>query len=297
MKSRLVKRQQVIGECCVVMNRGGLRALMMVALVAVVMMSGAPVARATLVPPVISTNTTWTRAGNPWTVASNVLVKNGATLEIDAGVVVEFTGNWKLEVDNTTAGEIVVQGAPYDSVYFRAAGGSGAPSQWQGIYVSGGAGSSFDYCVVLHAKDALKLNVSNAPITHCAFRRCRYGIWCLKSSPAITSSWVSETTASGILCEALLWTSDFSRPVIRDCNLFDNAGYNIYFNGYTWGGITTIDAQYNWWGTSSVLEIEASIYDNGDNAGCNAVVDYDHYYTQTPVEHRTWGSIKALFRE
>jgi len=256
----------------------------------------APGAQADVVTGNITTDTTWDRAGNPWTVATNVVVKLGATLEVEAGTVVEFTANWKLETDSTTGGAIVVQGAPYDSVYFRAQGGDGSASQWQGIQVNVGAGSSFDHMVVLHAKTGLKLNASNAAITHCAFRRCRDGIWCARSSPNITSSWVSETSLAGIMCDGSSPTPPVSQPVILDCNLFDNAGPSVYMLGYSGGGVVTVTARNNWWGTTVEAEIQDSIYD-GNDSGSTGFVDYANWREQVPVEHRTWGSIKALFRD
>ena len=249
----------------------------------------APMAQADDVTGNISVDTTWYRAGNPWTVATNVTVRQGATLTVEAGAIVEFTGNWLLTAEGSTGGAIVVQGAPYDSVYFRAQSGV---SQWQGIYLSLNSASSFDYCVVLDAKTGLKLNTSDAPITHCAFRRCQTGIRCAKSSPAITSCWVSETALWGILCDGR--GPPISQPVIYDCNLFDNAGYNVYLNDYA--ARVTIMAEWNWWGTTDRAEIEASIYDGNDTGGFS-FVDYDPWRPQTVVEERTWGSIKALFSD
>ncbi len=256
----------------------------------------APVARADLVVGNISIDTTWDRAGNPWTVATDVTVRQGATLEIEAGAIVEFTGNWQLQAEGLTGGAIVVQGAPYDSVYFRPQSGV---SEWKGIYVSGSSGSSFDYAVVLAAKRGVDLNASDAPITHCAFRRCETGVWCAKSSPAITSCWVSESSLAGILCYAGSITVDVSQPVILDCNLFDNTGpdvYNVYLLGYPGPGVVNINAQNNWWGTFVDSEIQASIFDGHDSGG-TGFVDYANPLEQTAVEHRTWGGIKALFRD
>ncbi len=243
------------------------------------------------VPSVISTELRLDRAGSPWTASTNVTVRQGGTLIVEAGAIVEFTGNWLLTAEGSTGGAIIVQGAPYDSAYFRPASGV---SEWKGIYISGGTGSSFDYGVVLNASKGLNLNASNARITHCAFRRCRFGIWCTKSSPAITSCWVSETSQAGILCEHSSG-SPISQPVIFDCNLFDNAAHNVFLLGY--GSVSvTIMAEWNWWGTTDPTEIAESIYD-GNDTSTQSFVDYNPWRSQVPVDHRTWGSIKALFRD
>lgn len=258
----------------------------------------APPAAADLIPTTISTNMTLTRDGNPWMLHGNTLVKNGAVLEIDAGVVVEAVGNFLLEADGATDGLIVVQGAPYDSVYFRAQVGGTAHSLWQGIKVGDGIGSSFDHAVVMNAKKGLNLIAASPPITHCAFRHCETGIWCLRSSPAVTSCWISETSFFGIMCETPSGGGAISNPIIFDCNLFDNSLYSVYLLGYGGGTPSTeINASGNWWGTTAEPEIEASIFDQNDDGGVNATVKYEPFRPNVPVEHRTWGSIKALFRD
>ncbi len=249
-----------------------------------------------LIPTVVSADLTLQPSGNPWLVSGNVLVRQGATLTLEAGVVVEVTGNWLITVEGSTGGAMVVEGAAYDSVYLRPSEGV---AEWRGIYVSLGDDCSFDYMVVLDARRGLELNTSHPPITHCAFRRGQVGIWCRESSPAITSSWVSETTFAGIVCHGETPTEPVCRPVIEDCNLFDNAGYNVYALGYTWPGMTTITATRNWWGSDDPSEIAETIFDANDpgSGDCNAVVNFADWLAQTPVEPTTWGRLKALYRD
>ncbi len=235
-------------------------------------------------------DTLWTRAGNPWTVTGNVTVKSGATLTIESGVEVLFNDNWYLWTDATTGGTIVVQGAIGDSVVFKAASGLPVERQWREIGIFSSPETSFDYCVVMHAKNGIKLDGSDSPITHCALRHCQTGIWCRGASPSIESSWITDCSFAGILCE-----SRSSSPVIHDCNLYDNPGYNVRLFRYSGSPMVTIDATENWWGTAEATEIEASIYDHDDETSLYGIVDYDNWYTETPVEERTWGYIKALF--
>jgi hypothetical protein len=49
---------------------------------------------------IILQDTTWTQAGNPYSLTGNVLVNNGATLTIQAGTVVNF-GNYYIQVNGT----------------------------------------------------------------------------------------------------------------------------------------------------------------------------------------------------
>ncbi len=237
-------------------------------------------------------DTFWTSAQNPWVVTGNVTVKLGATLTILSGVEVVFNGNYYLWTDSTTGGTIVVQGAIGDSVVFKAASGLPAERQWREIGVFSSPGTSFDYCVVMHAKTGIKLDGSDSPITHCALRRCQTGIWCRGASPSIESSWITDCSFAGVLCEMRS-----SSPVIHDCNLYGNPGYNVRLMSYVDPPLVTIDATQNWWGTAEVAEIEASIFDHADTTVVYGTVDYSNWYKGTPVEECSWGHIKTLFRD
>jgi hypothetical protein len=239
----------------------------------------------------IVADTTWTRAGNPWTVTGNVTVKSGATLTIESGVEVLFNDNWYLWTDATTGGTIIVEGAMGDSVVFRAASGLPDERQWREIGIFNSTGTSFSYCVVMHAKTGIKLDGSDSPITHCALRHCQTGIWCRRASPSIESSWITDCSFTGILCEMRS-----SSPVIHDCNLYDNPGHNVRLRSYRDPPMVTIDAEENWWGTADPVEIEASIFDHDDDTDIYGTVDYSNWCPGTPVEECSWGHIKALFR-
>ena len=234
-------------------------------------------------------DTFWTSAHNPWIVTGNIMVKLDAILTIESGVEVLFDGYYYLWTDSTTGGTLIVEGAAGDSVVFRAASGV---SEWKEIGIFDSPGTSFDYCVVMHARTGIRLTESNSPITHCAVRHCQTGIWCWMASPLIQSSWVTDCSFSGIVCRTRT-----SSPVIRDCNLYDNPGYNVLLMSYLEPPLVTIDATENWWGTADVAEIEASIYDSDDDPGSiYGTVDFSDWCTETPVEAHTWGYIKALFR-
>ncbi len=239
----------------------------------------------------ITKDTTWTSAGNPWTVTGDITVKTGATLTIESGVEVLFDGDYYMWTDSTTSGTIIVQGAIGDSVVFKAASGLPDESQWREIGIFDSPGTSFDYCVVMHAKVGIKLSDSDSPITHCALRHCQTGIWCKRASPPIESSWITDCSFAGILCE-----TRSSLPVIHDCNLYDNPRYNVRLMNYIEAPMVTIDATENWWGTAEEAEIEAGIFHSGDDVTVSyGTVDYENWRNEAPVEEHTWGSIKALF--
>jgi len=74
---------------------------------------------------IISTNTTWTLAGSPYIVTSNILVSAGARLTIEPGVTVKFNAGKSMQID----GELIARGTSASRVTFTANGGGG-PGAW-----------------------------------------------------------------------------------------------------------------------------------------------------------------------
>jgi hypothetical protein len=67
---------------------------------------------------VITSNTAWSKAASPINLQGNVLVKDGATLTIEAGVRVNF-GNYYIRVENAA---ITARGTTSDKIYFEGNG-------------------------------------------------------------------------------------------------------------------------------------------------------------------------------
>jgi hypothetical protein len=221
------------------------------------------------------------------------VVKNASTLTIQPGVEVRFEDGRSIETDPGCS--IVAIGAPGDSILFTSNSTTPSVAIWSSVTVFSSAASSFEHCVFLYAKYGLYLSSSNPvspiPISHCSFRQCEYGINCTRSSPAITGCEITACTVAGILCS---WRE--SSPTIYQCNLYGNTGLNVLLANYV-APLATIVAEFNWWGANSQPAIEASIWDNVDDAGTYGVVDYDPWLAKTPTERTSWGRIKALFAE
>lgn len=252
-------------------------------------------ARGTDVSGSISTDVTWTLAGSPYVVKGNILVKSGATLTIEPGVTVAFDGSYRLETDTTGAvSSIVAVGTAADSIVFTSNLPSPTPTSWEKVSVNGSLSSSaFSYCVFEYGRYGLYLISTAAPIEHCSFRTCQTGIWLERSSPAITSTEITDCTLTGILCR---WRQ--SSPVIHDCNISNpgNLVWNIHLMSYLDPPLVYIDASDNWWGTGVESQIKAKIYDKWDNSSIYGEVGYTPYLSAPGVEISSWGSIKALFR-
>jgi hypothetical protein len=142
---------------------------------------------------------TWQKSGSPYRVNGNVYVASGQKLIISSGVVVEFQGNFKMDV----WGVIQALGKAKDTVVFTA---KDKTNGWTGIWVhkqaAGNDSIIFDYCKIeyrglqtpgsvpatgsaLSIDTARKVRISNCLFTRNRsfnaaagnFRYCAVSIW------------------------------------------------------------------------------------------------------------------------
>ena len=212
-------------------------------------------------------------------------------------------------IETLAGSSIVAVGTSGDSIRFTSNDPSPAAGDWTGVHAYSSPSSEFRYCVFTYGQYALKLTVSDSPVTRCAFRDCSVGIyitdssgtvsesstwgcgdglWILRSSPLIEKSRIAGSANVGIRC-----MFDASLPVIWNCNLVGNGGYNIQLDAYS--DVVTVSAQENWWGSANENTIRGTIRDAEDGYG-DGTVDYSDWLTDVPVEARSWGAIKALFK-
>ncbi|MES2138905.1 MAG: right-handed parallel beta-helix repeat-containing protein [Bacteroidota bacterium] len=187
---------------------------------------------------------TWTLGGSPYNVQGNIQILDGATLTIQPGVTVNFTGGFKLEVQ----GRLLAIGTPNDTIIFSA---SNISNGWRSIRFDNtpntNDSSKLKYCKLEYGKaigsppndgGALYFNnfskaiISNSHILNC-YAMTGGGIFCYNNSkPIISDNNISNNTAynSGSAIGCL----NNSMATITNNNISNNT---ISGNGGAGGGI------------------------------------------------------------
>ncbi|MEZ4307716.1 MAG: right-handed parallel beta-helix repeat-containing protein [Polyangiaceae bacterium] len=148
-------------------------AIALLATLSVLLFGRAEALAATLVSGPITANTTWTTAGSPYEVTSEIVVYNTARLTIQAGVTVQFNTGTGLvigyyvynqgQANSIERGALTVNGTAANPVIFTAK--NGQAGGWKGLSFGnatdyGGLTSSLNYLVVEKAGQAQNLGGS-----------------------------------------------------------------------------------------------------------------------------------------
>jgi hypothetical protein len=191
----------------------------------------------------VNTNTTWSLAGSPYIVTSDVTIPSGITLSIQPGVTVKFSLGTELVVSGT----LTAQGTSVDSVWFTSNSAIPAPGDWQRIRFHGPNSNSsiLRRCAILYGGSGSTGNVycenyfgeANPTIENCRIAlSSNYGIYVANSSPVISKDELTENQ-TGIYCIS-------SNPSIDSNSISGNGHYGVQNVTST----DTVDARYNWWG-------------------------------------------------
>jgi len=257
------------------------------------MMLAASVAAQTYVTDDILADQTWTPAGSPYVIQDNISVTASAILTIQsspsAGVTVAFDGHYELQTE--ASGRIVAEGNADHHVVFTSHAGSPSPGDWIWVEITGLQQSTFDYCTFEYGRSGVRAGNCDPLVTNCIIRNCdQEGVYCLSAAPLITQCDISGNRF-GIFIDNTL---DQDVPTINYCNIYDNSSRNLRVMNFP-APLTWINCENNWWGTDVESEIQLSISDNYDNPDLYAIVEYDPWLHEVPVEESSWGRVKALF--
>ncbi len=184
---------------------------------------------ATPAPTIIDADTTWTAAGSPWQVSSDVTIAVGATLTVEPGATVELAQGIGLTVE----GALIARGTEAAPVVFTRAPDVTGDARWGSLVFHDGAvdgvagpgdtwssGSVLEHAIVEYGARAVRLYAASPLLLRTTFRQNRY-------MPA------SMTDEEG---GAALYVGPDSAPLIAGCTFEDN-----FAGKAAWGGAVLAD--------------------------------------------------------
>lgn len=270
----------------------------------------APALTQTYVTENIETDTQWTVAGSPYIVQGSVGLRYSSTLTIDPGVTVKMDALAALSTQSGSS--IVAIGTEGDEILFTSNSVTPAPDDWQYLYIRESSTTVFERCIFEYGRYNVYFDRSDATFSHCITRYGdSSGLYVDTCSPLIEGSNITENDrgihmSDGSPSITGCNITDNSRgiyvdgpdanPVIHGCNIYDNSGDNMYVRDYQDLPKVIIDAESNWWGVDSYLEIHLTI-NIGPVYAPYVEVDVDPWLHEVPVEATSWGRLKALFAD
>ena len=157
----------------------------------------------------LSSDTTWSLSNSPFTVTGNILIPDGVTLTIEAGVTVKV--NSGLYIKNE--GVLTAVGTSSDKITFQSSADSPAKSDWEGIRIrsTGGSvidgsqnytsGSQFKYVVIKHADIGLYIYDAGLHASYTEFDTNKYGVEIRKTDGVVIDLSTFTGNTNGIWSE------------------------------------------------------------------------------------------------
>ncbi|MFS1525200.1 right-handed parallel beta-helix repeat-containing protein, partial [Microbulbifer sp. 2304DJ12-6] len=239
-------------------------------------------------------------------VLGRVEVAAGATLGIGSGTELQFAGKFPLLV----RGALTAAGSEASPIIFKPAaeacdGINTKRQDWSGIEIVTGATASIAYAEVHCASKGIYFNGGDGSLRHSqllnnytgidtraasaeaviapqiagnTIRGSQNGIYVYRNSaPQISGGNVIAGNTYGIYAEG--HRSDAAQnplPAVTGNSLYDNSSYSYYTRYFADAALTTLDATGNWWGSTDLTIITASIYDRVDTPSL-PLVNYGSY--------------------
>ena len=149
----------------------------------------------------------WTTEGSPYIATDQLVVPNGRSLNIGAGVEVLFEGDYQFIIN----GQLTAEGSEDDSIYFRP---SEEDADWGGLrFINADRNTLLSYCVVTGGR-----NLSGEG--HGDLVSCGGNILIHRGDVGIENSRISNGQARGFGGGIAVWNSD---PQIQNCLISENS--------------------------------------------------------------------------
>lgn len=223
----------------------------------------------TMVSGAIETDKSWFAGASPYVIKEKVTVRNGATLLIEPGTVVQSQGP-----PIVVRGTLFAQGEKDNAIQLSAEEGLQTGRRWEGIIFdnTSDAQSILAYCKIKQAQTAITIISSSPRIHNCTLTENENGIvvkefstpriagnmivnnsgtgvFCERSDSHISENTISENAAKGVHCRNAI-------PKLIHNNILGNKKADLY-NENSIGEV--LDARDNWWGSTDISEISQKI--------------------------------------
>ncbi len=220
----------------------------------------------------------WT---NTISLSGDNIIPQGSTVIIKPNTKIKAHAGSSLVIH----GALIAEGTENHPIIFSADINGANNYYWQGITVTNFSSASFAYCHVSDAEIGILIeDEDDINISYCRFENNKAGIGAFNSSPVIYENFITNNTAgihSWKNAAPVLTDFDKNNPFrngiidnqtgikIYEANIYLRYGFNdiyntsgenyyIYFNSN--GGMKSIKAEYNYWGTTNLNEIYEHLY-------------------------------------
>ena len=153
-------------------------------------------------PSIVTTEIVLAKSASPFTVISNITVKNGGRLKIERGVELKFEQEAGLIIEN--GGIINADGDSTNRITLHSTRTGDIKGQWSGISIIGDISypsSSLNYCDISSAKTAIYVKDSKNPtISMCSIKSNNDGIYSDNSTITINQNDIFDNGTDGVIC-------------------------------------------------------------------------------------------------
>ena len=214
-------------------------------------------------------------------VTEDIVVPAGMSLTIEAGAVLRFAANIKIQVNE--GGLLFINGKNEAPILLTSI--TALPSSWQGIQVDGERATSadiqIDFATIEYAKYGVIYNQgAKGDISHSILRYNSVGIYFKgkRTGGNVSDCQIYDNNEGIYVYGDNAYEVDHPTPVVTNNSIYNNTTYNYKATDYAEQDKTVLNASHNWWGSTDIDEIKASIYELSDNYR-NISVDFSAFLT------------------